>query len=79
MPTTPSIGQNIKTRRLQRSWSILKNLQVEDRAHRIGSELHDQIDIIDIIAEGTIDRQIQRAISKKQNLVDVILEGKEVL
>ncbi len=56
--------------RLQRSWSILKNLQVEDRAHRIGSEIHDQIDIIDIIAEGTIEEDQLVALLEKLEFLE---------
>ncbi len=56
--------------RLQRSWSILRNLQVEDRAHRIGSEIHRQIDIIDVIAEGTIEEQQLLALLDKLEFLE---------
>jgi SNF2 family DNA or RNA helicase len=56
--------------RLQRSWSILRNLQVEDRAHRIGSEIHDQIDIIDVIAEGTIEEDQLVALLEKLEFLE---------
>ena len=32
---------------LQRSWSMVDNSQAEDRVHRIGSEIHDKVEIID--------------------------------
>lgn len=56
--------------RLQRSWSILRNLQVEDRAHRIGSEIHNQIDIIDVIAEGTVEEQQLLALLDKLEFLE---------
>jgi SNF2 family DNA or RNA helicase len=44
---------------LQRPWSYVEASQAEDRAHRIGSEIHDSIEIIDIVAEKTIDQQVR--------------------
>jgi hypothetical protein len=35
---------------LQRPWSLVESIQAEDRCHRIGSEIHDSIEIIDIVA-----------------------------
>jgi SNF2 family DNA or RNA helicase len=40
---------------LQRPQSLVESIQSEDRAHRIGSEVHESIEIIDIVAAGTID------------------------
>jgi len=44
---------------LQRSWSMIDNKQSEDRVHRIGSEIHKQITIIDIITQGTVEDKVQ--------------------
>lgn len=52
---------------LQRSWSQVEMLQAEGRIHRIGSEQHDSVVIVDYIANGTIE----------EHQLDV-LEGKEV-
>lgn len=40
---------------LQRSWSMVENKQAEDRVHRIGSEVHDSINIIDLVTEDTVE------------------------
>lgn len=40
---------------MQRSWSLLQNKQFEDRVHRIGSEGHECIRIIEQIAPETVD------------------------
>jgi SNF2 family DNA or RNA helicase len=66
--------------RLQRSWSIIDNQQTEDRVHRIGSEQHKQVTIIDIFTEGTLEmaRQNERLREKEGNLAD-ILRDKEAL
>lgn len=50
---------------LQRPYSLVESIQMEDRAHRIGSEVHDSIEIIDVIAKSTIDTRI-RAILRER-------------
>lgn len=40
---------------LQRSDSMIDNKQAEDRVHRIGSEIHESIHVIDIIARNTVE------------------------
>jgi len=40
---------------LQRSWSIVDNKQAEDRVHRIGSEVHSSVNIVDVIAADTVE------------------------
>lgn len=57
---------------LQRSWSMVDNLQAEDRIHRIGSERHESVHIIDIVAPDTIEeRQIER-VQYKRTLADEV-------
>jgi len=51
--------------RLQRPWSLVDDLQVRDRVHRIGSEVHDSIIVTDYIVAGTV-----------QDAVDAVLDGK---
>lgn len=59
---------------LQRSWSLVDNLQTEDRVHRIGSEQHAQVTIIDVVTEGTIEvgRQLERLQEKGHNLDEIL-------
>lgn len=65
--------------RLQRSWSILKNLQVEDRGHRIGSERHSQVDIVDVIAEGTAEEdQLIALLDKLEYLEQLRRDGIDI-
>lgn len=49
---------------LQRSWSSIDNSQAEDRVHRIGAEIHDEVDIIDLVAPNTIETR-QRTVLRK--------------
>lgn len=61
---------------LQRSWSVVQNLQAEDRVHRIGSQIHEAIQIIDIVTENTIEeQQILRVHEKLQRLEEVRRDG----
>lgn len=62
---------------LQRSWSLVDNLQTEDRVHRIGSEQHEQVTIIDVVTEGTIEvgRQLERLQQKGANLSEVLRDA----
>ena len=59
---------------MQRSWSMIENKQAEDRVHRIGSEKHSSINIIDIIAEETIEEthQLPKLIEKLERLEEIV-------
>lgn len=55
--------------RLQRSYSMIDNVQGLGRVHRIGSEQHSSIFIVDIIAPGTVeDDQLDRLRVKEERL-----------
>ena len=59
--------------RLQRSWSLIDNMQGEDRVHRIGSEQHEAITIIDIITADTIEEtQVEKLYAKMQRLEEIV-------
>jgi SNF2 family DNA or RNA helicase len=61
---------------LQRSWSLIQNLQAEDRVHRLGSEIHEAIHIIDVIAPDTVEEwQIQRIHEKLIRLEEIRRDG----
>lgn len=62
---------------LQRSWSLIDNMQTEDRVHRIGSEQHAQVTIIDVFTEGTMEvgRQIERLQEKGANLNEILRDA----
>lgn len=57
---------------LQRSWSMVENKQAEDRVHRIGSEKHEVIHIIDLVAEDTVEvDQIDDLWAKAERLEEI--------
>lgn len=63
---------------LQRSWSVVQNLQAEDRVHRIGSEIHEVINIIDVVMPDTIEEdQIVKVYAKLRRLEEVRRDGLE--
>lgn len=58
---------------LQRPWSYVDASQAEDRLHRIGSEIHESIEIIDIITENTIDTRVRAVLREKAgNLAELV-------
>jgi SNF2 family DNA or RNA helicase len=64
---------------LQRPFSLVESLQIEDRAHRIGSEIHESIEVIDIVAANTIDSRVREALREKgQQLADLVQDPRIV-
>jgi SNF2 family DNA or RNA helicase len=58
---------------LQRPWSWVDASQAEDRAHRIGSEVHEAIEIVDIVAADTVDSRVREVLTDKaQSLADLL-------
>lgn len=64
---------------LQRDWSMIGNLQAEARGHRIGSEIHDHVQIIDYVTAGTVEEAVFDAIELKTNNLEFILRDKELM
>jgi SNF2 family DNA or RNA helicase len=65
---------------LQRSWSMIDNMQAEDRVHRIGSEHHATINVIDVVTRDTVEDRVQipRLYEKFERLQE-ILRDRETL
>lgn len=64
---------------LQRPWSLVESLQAEDRCHRIGSEIHDCIEIVDIVAANTIDTRVRAVLREKAGqLADLVQDPRIV-
>lgn len=57
---------------LQRSDSLIENIQMEGRIHRIGSEIHEDVRYIDVVARGTIEPKVaERLYTKDDNLQEL--------
>lgn len=65
--------------RLQRSWSMLENKQALDRVHRIGSERHESILVIDVIARDTVEEDQLHRLYLKQRRLDEITRDRDIL
>lgn len=64
---------------LQRSWSMIDNQQAEARAHRIGSQVHDKVQIIDYVTSGSVEEYVFEAIAKKLDNLEFILRDKDLI
>lgn len=64
---------------LQRSYSMIDNKQAEDRVHRIGSEIHQKINVIDIISVGTVEERQRLILGGKVERLEEVLRDRELL
>lgn len=64
---------------LQRSWSMIENLQAEARVHRIGSEIYDFIRIVDYVTKDTSQEIVIKAVAEKSDQLEKILRDKVLL
>lgn len=70
------VGLNMATAdtliNVQRSWSLVDERQKEDRNHRVGSEVHDSVRIIDVVTRDTVEEdQVTRLHEKLQRLEEI--------
>lgn len=77
------VGVNLQRGRigifLQRSWSFVENHQGEGRLHRIGSEVHDSIEYIDYISQGTVDEVVVAVAEGKEITLERIVRDRETV
>lgn len=64
---------------LQRDFSLVNNVQAEARVHRIGSEHHENVLIIDFVSEETVDERIIEVIVTKQERLEEVVRDKSTL
>jgi SNF2 family DNA or RNA helicase len=64
---------------LERSWSMVENSQAEDRVHRIGSEIHDKITIVDLISIGTVEERQRIALGGKLDRLEEVMRDRDTL
>jgi len=57
-----------------RNFNLEHDLQSEARNYRGGSEIHKSVTRIDLVAAGTIDEQVMKALAQKQNISSMILD-----
>jgi len=54
----------------------VNNRQAEDRVHRIGSEVHEAINVIDIVTEGTVEETVLTRYLEKVHRLDQITQDR---
>lgn len=64
---------------MQRSWSTIQNSQAEDRIHRIGSERHRAIRIVEQLTPGTIEERRLEVLKGKEDRIQEIIRDEAVL
>ena len=65
--------------RLQRPWSLVDDKQVNDRVHRIGSEIHDSIIITDYVTSDTVEERVREVLEAKAGNFEEIVRDKNQL
>jgi SNF2 family DNA or RNA helicase len=64
---------------MQRSFSPLRNTQGEDRIHRIGSEIHEAITIIEQITPDTVEERRRDTLEAKGARIEDVLRDRDAL
>lgn len=57
-----------------KSFSLDHDMQSEARNYRGGSEMHDKVTRIDLVAPGTIEEEVTEALASKQRIADILLK-----
>jgi SNF2 family DNA or RNA helicase len=63
--------------RIQRPWSLIDDVQVRDRVHRIGSEIHDSIIIQDYVTSDTVQDHVAEVLGVKGDSFEQIVRDKD--
>lgn len=77
-PASAGIGINLVSASyaifFSRSFSLENDLQAEARNYRGGSEIHEKVTRIDIVARGTIDETVLEALEAKENVSETLIQ-----
>ena len=66
--------------RLERPYSLIDDKQVNDRVHRIGSEIHDSIIILDYTTDSAVEERVREILDTKQdNFEEVVQDRKQLI
>ena len=64
---------------LQRSWSSINMDQAVARAHRIGSEIHDSITVIDYVTPHTAEETQIEAVARKFDMLEAVVRDEDLM
>jgi SNF2 family DNA or RNA helicase len=63
---------------LMRPYSLVDATQMEDRAHRIGSERHESIEMIDFVAKNTIDSRVRQVLKERAGSLSELVKDPRI-
>jgi SNF2 family DNA or RNA helicase len=64
---------------IQRNWSPVEMDQAIARAHRIGSEEHESITVVDYVASGTVEEAQLGALRRKRGMLEEIVRDADMM
>jgi SNF2 family DNA or RNA helicase len=64
---------------MQKDFSPLLNAQAEDRVHRIGSEIHDFVQVIEQRTPGTVEERKTDVLRGKEDRIEEVIRDREIL
>lgn len=64
---------------MQESWRVDLNDQFEDRIHRIGSEVHDSVQVIKQVTPGTVEERKPLVLAGKRDRIEEALRDRDTL
>lgn len=64
---------------MQKDFSPLLNAQAEDRVHRIGSEIHEFVQIIEQRTPGTVEERKVEILRGKEDRIEEVVRDREIL
>ena len=64
---------------LQRPYSLVEAMQSEDRLHRIGAEVHESIEIIDVVARKTIDSRVRTILKERAGQLSDLVQDARIV
>jgi SNF2 family DNA or RNA helicase len=82
-PAAGGVGLNLQPASLaiyySQGYSLEHRLQSEDRCHRGGSEVHNKVTYVDLVAKDTVDVVVADALSGKKEVADVVVDLRRAL
>ena len=63
----------------QRPWKYDLAVQPEDRHHRPGAEIHDHVQIIDVVAKGTVDERRRTVLREKAGQLSEVVRDSRIV
>lgn len=64
---------------LSRPFSLVDAVQAEDRAHRIGSEVHESIEVVDIVTRASVDQRVHTILRERGVSLNEFLSGADTV